>query len=76
MAKATSRQSASTAPEKTPPSGRPAAEKSVTATAPPETPTARVWSGMRLALWIWAAGFALLLLQLLVDLLRGLWRWA
>ena len=44
------------------------------APAPPEAPPAK-WFGMRLALWLWAGGFAILLLQLLIDLVLGLWHW-
>jgi hypothetical protein len=41
----------------------------------PEAPPERKWFGMRLVLWLWAAGFAVLLLQLLTDLVLGLWHW-
>jgi hypothetical protein len=65
MTKKGSQQVRSTLPEKTPPP--------VVAPAPPAAPPEKPWSGMRLALWLWAAGFAFLLLQLLLDLVLGLW---
>jgi hypothetical protein len=73
MTKEASQQVRSAPPEK--------ASPPVMAPALPEAAPGKKWFGMRLALWLWAAGFAVLLLQLLLDLvlglwLLGLWRWA
>jgi len=64
MTKEASQQVRSVPTEKTPPP--------VIAPALPDSPPERKWSGMRLALWLWVAGFAVLLLQLLLDLVLGL----
>jgi hypothetical protein len=65
MTKEASQQVRPAPPEKTSPPG--------IAPALPDSPPDEKWSGMRLALWLWAAGFAVLLLQLLLDLVLGLW---
>jgi hypothetical protein len=65
MTKSASRQVTPTPTEKTPPP--------VIAPALPDAPPQKKWPGMRLALWLWVAGFAVLLLQLLLDLVLGLW---
>jgi hypothetical protein len=73
MANGASQQITSTVPEKaspqTPPSAEPAPVVSAASGAQPED------RGMRFALWMWAAAFAILLLQLLLDVLQGLWHW-